>query len=373
MKYEQSANECAELLRLVLPRLNRHVLAANPVNYAVWFDYFAGTVPTLRREIDARLAGDEAIDDGFIEGLFQRHVIQIDGERLDGVRREMMAIMQRMGESVHDADDQAASLDYARRMHYRYLLVIEPAEEEMILIRTADGENTCVTSAAIEPAPAGAELARLLGNLGRETSRMLAANSHLRLQLERSSAEMDDLRSELEAARAEAISDPLTGLANRSGFERAFERAAAESGDAGIGVLLLDVDGFKSVNDNHGHLIGDKVLRAIADALLRQIKGADTAGRLGGDEFSVLLPQTPAAGAAAVAEQIRASIAKGRVRRVDNRADIGQVTLSIGVADARPGESLEAVLERADAALYLAKKLGRNRVCTEAEIVNPAI
>ncbi len=102
------------------------------------------------------------------------------------------------------------------------------------------------------------------------------------------------------------------------------------------------------------------------------IKGRDVAARLGGEEFAILLPQTSLTGATAVAEQIRGTVAQGRIHRPDDNSSIGQVTLSVGVAIAKPGDTLEALLERADAAMYTAKRAGRNRVSVANETVPPA-
>ena len=121
------------------------------------------------------------------------------------------------------------------------------------------------------------------------------------------------------------------------------------------------------VNDTYGHVLGDKVIRAVAHVLRSSIKGRDVAARLGGEEFAVLLPQTSLLGAAALAEQIRRTVEQGRICRPDGDESIGQVTLSVGVAAAKPGDTLEALLERADAAMYTAKRAGRNRVSVAGE------
>jgi diguanylate cyclase len=116
------------------------------------------------------------------------------------------------------------------------------------------------------------------------------------------------------------------------------------------------------VNDTHGHVLGDKVLRAVAQILRSSIKGRDVAVRFGGEEFAVLLPDTSLSGAASLAEQIRASVARGRIRRNDGDEYVGNITLSVGVAAAEAGDTLEALIERADEAMYAAKHAGRNRV-----------
>jgi diguanylate cyclase len=126
--------------------------------------------------------------------------------------------------------------------------------------------------------------------------------------------------------------------------------------------LAVDVDHFKRINDAHGHLVGDQVLRAVAQVLRARTKGSDLAARLGGDEFVVLLPKTSIAGAITLAEQIRTTLLDGRLRRTDREQYVEDISLSVGVAEARTGDRLEDLLHRADAELYAAKRAGRNRV-----------
>jgi len=137
----------------------------------------------------------------------------------------------------------------------------------------------------------------------------------------------------------------------------------------GAALVLADIDHFKQINDKHGHLLGDKILRAIGQTLQANIKGRDIAARPGGDEFAVLLQQTPLAGARALAEQIRTAVAAGRIRRSDSKEQPGSVTLSIGVAAGGSDDTLESLLARADAALYAAKRAGRNRVSVDVNEV----
>jgi diguanylate cyclase (GGDEF)-like protein len=123
----------------------------------------------------------------------------------------------------------------------------------------------------------------------------------------------------------------------------------------------------RAVNDtavilSHGHLLGDRVLRAIGQILQANIKGRDIAARLGGEEFAVLLLGTSSQGAQVLAEQIRLAVARGRIRRIDGTELVGAITVSIGIASARAGEDFDALLARTDAALYRAKRDGRNLV-----------
>ncbi len=158
--------------------------------------------------------------------------------------------------------------------------------------------------------------------------------------------------------RAESVLDPLTGLLNRHALAQRFaeiEQQARVSGDW-VALIVLDVDGFKAVNDALGHAGGDSVLSAIAGRIRGSLRAFELAYRLGGEEFLVVLPAVDGAGAVAVAERLRAAVAAGRPGGA-------AVTVSAGVAADRGARvSYEELFERADAALYAAKRGGRNRV-----------
>lgn len=159
-----------------------------------------------------------------------------------------------------------------------------------------------------------------------------------------------------------ATHDPLTGLLNRGAIFHRLERelARAASGGGAVAVLLLDIDHFKRVNDRHGHAAGDSVLRDVAAGLRDALGPRERVGRYGGEEFLVVVP-AGAARAAALAETLRQAVER---REVATDAGSVAVTISIGVATAdagRPGDA-DALVARADAALYRAKERGRNRV-----------
>jgi diguanylate cyclase (GGDEF)-like protein len=168
-----------------------------------------------------------------------------------------------------------------------------------------------------------------------------------------------------ERARLLASVDALTGVDNRPRFfTRAEDRvAAARSGGHPLAALMIDVDHFKDVNDAHGHRVGDDVLRTVADRLAAHLRPGDVLGRYGGEEFAAVL-RDDGEGAEAVAERLRRAVAADPVRRGDREL---AVTVSVGVAHLRPADrDLSALLARADAALYLAKHSGRNRVESDA-------
>ncbi len=164
-----------------------------------------------------------------------------------------------------------------------------------------------------------------------------------------------------------SLKDPLTGLGNRRHFHGVLARAietVARSGDSVL-LLLLDIDHFKSINDTHGHLAGDQVLRALAACLARCVRPVDTVARYGGEEFAVILPHCRPAFGRAVAERIRASVAALAIDIAPLQTI--SVTLSIGGAYAPEWvrSTADLWIERADQQLYRAKTEGRNRVCLD--------
>ncbi|MGF6391547.1 diguanylate cyclase [Pseudomonas plecoglossicida] len=168
-------------------------------------------------------------------------------------------------------------------------------------------------------------------------------------------------REHLEEQRQKALIDPLTGLPNRAAWSEQVEREMLDWQDKGghLAMAILDLDHFKRINDNYGHLAGDKVLKIVADQLRKRLRARDFIARFGGEEFVVLLPQTSLAVAAQVAEVLRATIEACPFHFKGERVVI---TTSIGLSTFRSGERGDQVLKRADAALYRAKDQGRNRV-----------
>ena len=168
-----------------------------------------------------------------------------------------------------------------------------------------------------------------------------------------------------EELRLRAQTDALTGLPNRRHFFGVGLVAAAAVGSGSVlSVLLLDIDHFKSINDDFGHPVGDEALRELASRCRGLLRGNDLIARIGGEEFGVLLPEAKPAEAAEIAERLRAGLAGSPV---ETQAGPVAVTISLGGAVlSAAGETFEAVLKRADAALYEAKRGGRNRVVLAA-------
>jgi diguanylate cyclase (GGDEF)-like protein len=166
----------------------------------------------------------------------------------------------------------------------------------------------------------------------------------------------------------QAITDDLTGLVNRRRFIEALdaEIERARSFGSPLTVVIADLDNFKRVNDDFGHHAGDVVLRSFADLVRLHVRDVDVSGRLGGEEFAILLPETDRAGAASVAERMRESLSAVSLGVSDERSV--RVTSSFGVAELAPGQSGDDLLRVADAALYRAKADGKNRVVSTSDV-----
>jgi diguanylate cyclase (GGDEF)-like protein len=206
--------------------------------------------------------------------------------------------------------------------------------------------------ASVRPAVTERERARPASELV-EPPRRPARSAAMRLaqEVNRLELELAAARSRMATLETRAEIDPLTDLVNRRGLERELKRALAYVKRYGTSAVLvyLDLDGFKSVNDRHGHAAGDAVLKAVAMVLTRQVRASDLVARLGGDEFVVLLWNVPEADAAAKARTLEAAVGRMTLPR-------GEVTLAVGasagVAMLLPLDTAGSVLERADRAMY---------------------
>ncbi|SHO47885.1 GGDEF domain-containing protein [Desulfopila aestuarii] len=175
----------------------------------------------------------------------------------------------------------------------------------------------------------------------------------------------EEVQKLIEELKMMSILDPLTGLSNRRYFTDEFEDELAriERKNTPLALIFLDLDHFKNVNDTHGHRIGDEILRLTASHLRTNCRPYDIPARWGGEEFIILLPDTTEKTAATFAERIRQDF----TRKISPTMPI-TVTVSIGVTAFKPGDTLEYFVDRADKALYHAKRTGRNKVVSWSDI-----
>lgn len=326
-----------------LATIGSHALLPTPENFTVWYLHHAGSHPALSqaiRRLDERQSGVTADEAAALHRSFcvpSDHVNEVHavGERVGALVEE---VSLRLGVA------SSHTRDYSER-----------------LTTLGNGLSSTIDQG---------ELFAMVRELEQQTELMSERVSSLQGELNQSSHEIENLKGDLANARRAASTDPLTGIGNRKLLDEAFVREAKEAVVAGesLALLVADIDHFKAFNDTHGHQIGDVVLKLVADRLKRSVKGRDTVARYGGEEFAVLLPRTTLRDAAEVAEQLRGEIAKSRLVMRNRGQELGKVTLSIGVALYRSGETTDACFKRADQALYAAKHAGRNRVMVEAAL-----
>jgi diguanylate cyclase len=207
-------------------------------------------------------------------------------------------------------------------------------------------------SAANEGDRTESEVIRLVTDIVR-------ANGRLQTQLVDATQTIDEQARDIQCHLQEALTDALTEIPNRRAFEQELRRRFAEKKRHGhaFSLLMLDVDHFKQFNDRHGHQTGDQVLRGVASVLTETLREMDVPARYGGEEFAVILPRTGLADAKQLAERVRSAV---DTARQDNRAGNGQVTVSVGLAEATPDDDPASLVKRSDTALYAAKEHGRN-------------
>jgi diguanylate cyclase len=200
-----------------------------------------------------------------------------------------------------------------------------------------------------------------------EIMRLITDQARLEDRLAFSLRELDGLRRQLDRAEREARLDALTGIPNRAHFDRELRAAVARSRrDAEpLCLLMIDIDHFKAFNDRHGHQMGDQVLRLVARQLGTHAAGGGAPARYGGEEFALILRQCDLARAGVIAAQLRKGVSGKKILNRRTGESLGQVTLSIGAALYRPGESAADLVHRADEALYLAKARGRDQVVAD--------
>jgi len=205
----------------------------------------------------------------------------------------------------------------------------------------------------------GAATALRLNFLQRKQFVLLSQTEKINRELEKEISRRRELELELKEM---AATDPLTGLYNRREYEILFrhEIERARRFDAPLSVCIADLDHFKDVNDTYGHEAGDEVLRRAADLIRKNVRAMDIIGRLGGEEFIILLPEAAGADAVVVGNRILEALAS---TDIDVGAAAVRITVTIGIAQLLPNDhDLNAVIQRADAALYQGKEAGRNRV-----------
>ncbi|MEZ5996285.1 MAG: GGDEF domain-containing protein [Hyphomonadaceae bacterium] len=331
---ESVARETLDLMR-------KHQAPPTAENYQVWLAYKIGRNQPLREAIDARISGGKPITPEFSAELHEQFFSSMGAS----------AQIVMAGEKIARDLDQVVSF-------------LKSAEE-----KSGDYGRTLESAATDLNRGLGADQIRqIVSSLAAATLDMANHNQSLNQQLQKSTREIETLRTSLESVRVESLTDALTGLANRRMFDETLrmriEEARAQRTE--LSLLLCDIDHFKRFNDTWGHHTGDQILRFLSSALQAHARPDFLVARYGGEEFAVVMPRIGARAAQQTAEALREAIQAKRLRRRSTNEDLGQVTVSIGVAKLQSADTPAGLIERADACLYASKRNGRNQVTTDA-------
>jgi len=334
--------EAYGLAHQAVEAMERHKVWPTPLNFELWLHYVGDPTGAIGQEIERLRRLGQPITEAVSEELAAQFLPKT-----------------RLNEEIRDAGDQLN----------RQLESITNAIQTAQRSTEVYGEALAGAAKELEAAPEPLSLRAMVDGLAVATRTVQRENRSLEQRLNASTEEIVRLREHLAQVRHEAMTDALTALANRKAFDEGLDRACAEAegGDHPLTLAVIDIDHFKRFNDTWGHQTGDQVIRYVASVIGRVGEPPRLAARYGGEEFALILPQTTPQGVLAELDRARREIGSRALKRRSTNEELGTVTVSMGVAEYRPGEPPIALLERADAALYASKRSGRDRVTLATE------
>jgi len=316
--------------------------AATPHNYEVWYTYACATNPALNQTINELVATHGTATQTDIDELFEKY---FSPTRLTDQIDEFGSQMK------GEIDQIITFIDGTLDSTVRHSVSLADMSSQI-------DETTDLNG-----------LRGVISKLVQTARAIESANQKFETHLKESRQEINQLQKHLDAVRTEILTDPLTTLSNRKFFDQTIVRAVADahSGATPLTLVMADIDHFKRINDSYGHLTGDQVLRLVALSLKQNTRGRAIAARYGGEEFAIILPEISLVQAATLADQVRRAVMSRELVKRSTGESLGHVTISLGIAALRPGDTRQSLIERADNCLYAAKRTGRNRVVLETD------
>jgi diguanylate cyclase len=327
------------LARAAIEGIEAHKVWPTPLNFELWVHYVINPEGPLDLAIERLLNDGKPITEAVAEGLAAEYL------RKARLNKEIRDVGDKLNEQL---DSISGAIKVAQKSTETYGKTLAGASEALSAPSQVNSES----------------LVRLAKGLASATKKVQRENTSLEQRLSASTHEVSRLRENLEQVRREAMTDALTGLANRKALDDGLARrcAEADASAAPLTLAIIDIDHFKRFNDTWGHQTGDQVIRYVASVIGRIGDPPRLSARFGGEEFAVLFPREQIKAVVRELEAIRREIGSRTLKRRSTNDDLGTVTVSIGVAEYETGEGPGAFVERADAALYASKRAGRDRV-----------
>lgn len=306
-----------------------------PQNFTIWFEYLNGCNPDMNNVVN--------------------NMIQTHGKFTDTIGKEIYS-------KFFTYEKESEAIRKTNKLVQKSITGLK-GDIDGATNGFTDYEEKLSSFAITANHIGGKELQDTVSDILDATSRVSEEANVLKSSLDNASQKIADLQQKLEVVEKESLTDELTGISNRKSFNERIEQIELEARKNGKNfcLIMMDIDHFKSFNDNHGHQFGDEVLKFVAKTIENCTPKSALAARYGGEEFSVLLPSCTAKKALILAENMRQKISSKILFKRNSGEEVGNITMSFGIAEFNIKESVESCIERADAALYNAKRNGRNR------------
>ncbi|MBV1907909.1 MAG: GGDEF domain-containing protein [Kangiellaceae bacterium] len=304
-------------------------LPLTPLNYSVIYSYISLRQPKLTESIKRYLASGNRINNQFLRETFDEYILgqkRFEEELIKPIDGMIESMIKQIGAQVKSEEEMAVALKEVGKR-------LSSSEQK------SDVED-------------------VVADLGGITDKARREHQELFQELTSAQDEIFSLKKRLEASEKEAITDPLTGLLNRRGMQQKLEDIDSPIDTS---CIIIDIDHFKGINDNFGHLVGDRIIKRVTSEIKKHIRGRDLAVRFGGEEFAILLIDTPIEGAKKVAETLRKKVDSLKLVIKSNKTQLPSISISLGIASFDTDLEWDNLFKRADDALYAAKQGGRNQ------------
>ena len=341
MEFREDLGTSSDYLRMAVPLMVQRKIPPTPYNYALWYAHVQNANPQLSQVLLEQFPRDGTYDPEKSESLFFEYFVKTYLPTSPRAQNLLVTIVSQLAKAV--SRNVKGAQDYGNSLH---------GAMDLFDVATDRGK-----------------IREVLTQLLEDTASLETLNREFQSELQSASIEVEKLKRELEQSQYNARVDPLTKIANRRAFNDAIQQSLGVP-DEPTCLLLLDLDNFKQCNDTYGHLMGDRILELLGELLGGFQSDTRFVARYGGEEFAVIVNDSLSV-AQGIAESIRHKVAAIRIKK-NSQDVVGAVTASIGVVQARHGETADGVIERADQALYRAKRMGRNRVVLENEFAADA-